>query len=96
MFILHDLLLPLQAQFSNTAQGQRRKVWFVYTLLAVIVPFTSSITSNLLRALQTLLGLELRSQRFYAFMASPTLPWKGLWHTLWGIIPSPSEEERIM
>ena len=39
MFILHDLLLPLQAQFSNTAQGQRRKAWFVYTLLAVIVPF---------------------------------------------------------
>ena len=52
MFILHDLLLPLQAQFSNTAQGQRRKVWFAYTLLAVIVPFTSSITSNLLRALK--------------------------------------------
>ncbi len=96
MFILHDLLLPLQAQFSNTAQGQRRKVWFAYTLLAVIVPFTSSITSNLLRALKTLFGLELRSQRFYAFMASPTLPWKGLWHTMWGMIPSPSEEERIM
>ena len=89
MFILHDLLLPLQAQFSNTAQGQRRKVWFVYTILAVIVPFTSSITSNLLRALQTLFGLKLKSQRFYAFMASPTLP-------MWGMIPSPAEEERIM
>ena len=96
MFILHDLLLPLQAQFSNTAQGQKRKVWFVYTLLAVVVPFTSSITSNLLRALQTLFGLKLKSQRFYAFMASPTLPWKGLWHTMWGMIPSPAEEDRIM
>jgi len=96
MFILHDLLLPLQAQFSNTAQGQRRKVWFVYTLLAVIVPFTSSITSNLLRALQTLFGLKLKNQRFYAFMASPILPWKGLWHAMWGMIPSPAEEERIM
>ena len=96
MFILRDLLLPLQAVFSNTAQGQKRKVWFVYTLLAVIVPFTSSITSNLLRALQTLFGLKLKSQRFYAFMASPTLPWKGLWHTMWGMIPSPAVKERIL
>ena len=65
MFILRDLLLPLQQKFSNTKQGQKRKVWFAYTLLAVVVPFTSSMTSNLLRALQTLLsscgGLSPRS-----------------------------------
>lgn len=96
MFILRDLLTPLQAEFSNTAQGKKRKVWFAYTLLAVVVPFTSSITSNLLRALQTLFGLELKSQRFYTFMASPTLPWKGLWKTMWGMIPSPSIADRIM
>jgi hypothetical protein len=96
MFILHDLLLPLQAEFSNTAQGQKRKVWFAYTLLAVVVPFTSSITSNLLRALQSLFGFKLQSQRFYAFMASPTLPWKGLWQAMWGMIPSPTVEGRIM
>ena len=57
MFILRDLLTPLQQQFSTTEQGQRRAVWFVYTLLAVVVPFTSSMTSNLLRALHTLFGL---------------------------------------
>ncbi|MEA3292350.1 MAG: transposase, partial [Pseudomonadota bacterium] len=74
MFILRDLLTPLQQQFSQTSQGQKRAVWFVYTLLAVVVPFTSSITSNLLRALRTLFGLKIRSQRFYTFMASPTLP----------------------
>lgn len=96
MFILHDLLTPLQAEFSNTAQGQKRKVWFAYTLLAVVIPFTSSITSNLLRALQTLFGLKLQSQRFYAFMASPTLPWKKLWEAMWGMIPSPAINERIM
>ena len=96
MFILRDLLTPLQAEFSNTTQGQKRKVWFVYTLLAVVVPFTSSITSNLLRALQTLFGIELQSQRFYTFMASSTLPWKGLWQTMWGLIPSPATEERII
>ena len=96
MFILRDLLLPLQAEFSYTAQGQKRKVWFAYTLLAIVVPFTSSITSNLLRALQTLFGLQLQSQRFYAFMASPALPWKRLWSAMWGMIPSPSIEGRIM
>nr|WP_320014017.1 transposase [uncultured Desulfobacter sp.] len=96
MFILRDLTEPLQAEFSNTAQGQKRKVWFAYTLLAVVVPFTSSITSNLLRALQTLFGLKLHSQRFYAFMASPTLPWKKLWQAMWGMIPSPGTDGRIM
>jgi hypothetical protein len=96
MFILRDLLTPLQEEFSNTAQGQKRKVWFAYTLLAVVVPFTSSITSNLLRALQTLFGMDIQSQRFYTFMASTTLPWRGLWQTMWGMIPSPATEERII
>jgi hypothetical protein len=78
MFILRDLLTPLQEEFSNTKQGQKRKIWFAYTLLAVVIPFTSSMgSSNLLRALQTLFGLDIQSQRFYTFMTS-TLPWKGL------------------
>jgi len=96
MFILRDLLTPLQQTFSDTAQGQKRKVWFVYTLLAVAVPFTSSITSNVLRTLRTLFGLELESQRFYAFMASSTLPWQRLWPVLWGLIPNPSTAGRVM
>lgn len=96
MFILRDLLTPLQEEFSNIKQGQKRKVWFAYTLLAVVVPFTSSITSNLLRALQTLFGLDVQSQRFYTFMASTTLPWNGLWQAMWGMIPSPATEERII
>ncbi len=96
MFILRDLLTPLQEEFSDTSQGQKRKIWFAYTLLAIVVPFTSSITSNLLRALQTLFGLNIQSQRFYTFMASTTLPWKGLWQTMWGMIPAPATEERII
>ena len=59
MFILRDLLSPLQEEFPQTRQGQKRKIWFAYTLLAVVVPFTSSITSNLLRSLQTLFGLDI-------------------------------------
>ncbi len=96
MFILRDLLIPLQEEFSATKQGQKRKVWFVYTLLAVVIPFTSSITSNLLRALRTLFGLDIQSQRFYAFMASTTLPWKRLWRAMWGMIPTPSTIGRIV
>jgi len=96
MFILRDLLIPLQEEFSDTKQGEKRKIWFAYTLLAIVVPFTSSITSNLLRSLQTLFGLEVQSQRFYTFMASSTLPWKKLWHVMWGLIPSPATEERII
>ena len=96
MFILSDLLKPLQEEFSKTRQGQKREVWFVYTLLAVVIPFTSSITSNLLRALQTLFGLDIQSQRFYTFMASPTLPWKKLWQAMWGMIPKPATVGRII
>lgn len=96
MFILRDLLTELQEQFPNTEQGQKRKIWFAYTLLAVIVPFTSSITSNLLRSLHTFFGLEIQGQRFYAFMASPTLPWTKLWRSAWSLIPNPETDGRIL
>ena len=96
MFILRELLAPLQEQFSTTKQGQKRKVWFVYTLLAIITPFTSSMTSNLLRALNTLFGMDLKSQRYYTFMATSTLPWRTLWETIWGLISSPATCGRIM
>jgi hypothetical protein len=96
MFILRDLIPQLQAEFSDSPLGRKRSIWFAYTLLAVVVPFTSSITSNLLRALRTLFGLELESQRFYAFMASPTLPWKRLWHRMWALIAQPTTQGRLL
>jgi len=40
MNIIKQLLTPLQASFSNTPQGQKRKRWFIYTLMACIIPFT--------------------------------------------------------
>jgi len=96
MFILRDLLHPLQAHFSDTDLGQERSSLFAYTLLAVIVPFTSSITSNLLRSLVTLFGIGIKKKRFYTFMASSTLPWQKLWHTVWSLIPSPETEGRLL
>lgn len=96
MFILRDLLHPLQAHFSETDLGRERASLFVYTLLAVIVPFTSSMSSNLWRALATLFGIEIKQKRFYTFMASSTLPWQKLWSTLWNLIPSPTTDGRLL
>jgi len=96
MFILRDILLPLQSHFSKTDLGQERASLFVYTLLAIIVPFTSSMTSNCWRGLEVLFGISIKKKRFYTFMASSALPWAGLWETVWGLIPSPQTEERIL
>src|SRR5918999_458226 len=96
MFILRDLLRALQAPFAGSKLGRERSLWFMFTLLAVIVPFTSSMSSNLLRSLQTLFGLDLGRRRFYTFMASPKIPWKGLWQVLWRLIPEPTVAGRLL
>ena len=96
MFILRDLLRSLQTAFSNTDLGRERAHLFVFTLLAMIVPFTSLMTSNLLRSLQTLFGLDITRQRFYTFMASPCLPWLSLWHIIWSLIPDPLTDGRLL
>jgi hypothetical protein len=74
MFILRDILGPLQNEYSPTPLGRGRSRWFVYTLLAFIVPFASSISSNILRCLNTLFGLHVNQRRFYTFMGSNKLP----------------------
>ena len=96
MFILRDLIPPLQTHFSKTDLGRERASLFVYTLLSVIVPFSSSMTSNLFRSLEVLFGIEIKKKRFYTFMASSTLPWQNLWQTVWGLIPSPETNGRIL
>lgn len=96
MFILRDLLHPLQTQFSDSELGRERGYWFVFTLLAVIVPFTSSMTSNLLRSLQTLFGLNPGQRRFYTFMASSKIPWQRLWREIWRLIPEPLVDGRLV
>ena len=96
MFILRDLLQPLQAHFSNTDLGRERAALFAYALLAIIIPFTSPMTSHCLRCLESLFGFEIPKKRFYTFMGSSTLPWTGLWKTVWGLIPSPQTDGRIL
>ena len=96
MTMLRDLLTPFQSDFSDTRLGRERAHWFIFTLLAIIIPFTSSMSSNLLRSLQTLFGLNVNARRFYFFMASTHLAWDRLWPIAWNLIPSPLVDGRLM
>ena len=96
MFILRNILTPLQHEFGDSRIGLERGTWFIYTLLAIITHFTSSRTSNLIRCLQTLFGFSLCSDRFYTFMASPKIPWDRLWTVLWSLIPQPTVDGRLL
>ena len=96
MFILNDILSPLQNAFSSANLGRDRGHWFAYTILAFIIPFTTSISSNVFRCINTLFGLNVNRRRFYTFMASNKLPWDKLWHTLWNMIPNPLSDGRLL
>jgi hypothetical protein len=93
MFILRSLLEPLQTKFKDIGE---RGTWFIYTLLSIILPFTASRASNVLRSLTTLFGFDISSRRFYIFMASRKLPWEALWPVVWRLIHSPATEGRIL
>ena len=96
MHILHPLLKELKEEFSNSRKSEERGPLFAYTLLAIILPFTSSKTSNLLRALEVLFGFSIRKKKYYRFMASPKIPWNRLWVRLWKLIPEPETNGRLL
>ncbi|MDM8538913.1 transposase, partial [Desulfobacterales bacterium HSG17] len=97
MDTLHNLLDKLKKEFPTTKKGDERSKWFGYTLLAIIIPFTSAKTSNLLRCLKVLFGFSfLESKRYYRFMASPKIPWDRLWPCLWKAIPKPLSDGRLI
>ena len=97
MFILYQLLRKFKDDFSHSKKGEERGVWFIYTLLSVIIPFTSSKTSNLLRCLHTVFGLtHITKRRFYTFMASSKIPWERLWGSVRKAIPTPLTDGRLL
>ena len=97
MLILHDILGKLKDQFAGSRKADERGIWFVYTIVAIIIPFTSSKTSNILRCLNALFGFTgIAKKRFYTFMASPKIPWNRLWPTLWKMIPEPATDGRLL
>jgi len=96
MFILRNILMPFHQAFPKNKQGRTRNHRFSHVILACIVPFTSSKSSNLLRALQHLLGLDITQKSFYDFMGSNKLPWSQLWKRLWSMIPKPETDGRLL
>ena len=97
MLILHSLLNELKGEFSPSGKGKERGTWFLHTLLAIILPFTSSRTSNLLRAFRVLFGFaDIDKKRYYTFMASPKIPWDRPWPRLWQMIPEPETNGRMI
>ena len=97
MHILHSLFGELKEEFSKSQKGDERGPWFVYTLLAIILPFTSSRTSNLLRALKVIFGFtDIPKKRYYTFMASSKIPWDRLWPKVWRMIPEPETNGRLL
>jgi hypothetical protein len=97
MIILHDILGKLKDEFAHSRKGEERGVWFIYTIVAIIIPFTSSKTSNLLRCLTSLFGFAgIAKKRYYTFMASPKIPWQRLWQCLWTMIPAPLTNDRLL
>ena len=97
MLILHDILGKLKNEFAHSRKGDERGTWFVYSLVAIIIPSTSSRPSNLLRCLRGLFGFTgIGKKRYYTFMASPKIPWNRLWRCLWKMIPTPLTDERLL
>ena len=96
MPILPALATQLQCLFPATDKGQERWRWFMLTLQAILVPITASRTSNLLRAITTLFGVQIGQSPYYAFMASVKLRWTGVWEVLWRAIPDPLTAGRLL
>jgi hypothetical protein len=93
---LQDILRSVHASFPGNSNGRRRAAWFVFTILAIAMPFASSRTSDILRCLQHLFGICVTQRRFYRFLGSPKLPWTELWKTAWRLIPSPRTGKRLI
>lgn len=97
MATLHQLLSRFKDDFDHSKKGGERSQWFIYTILAVIFPFASSKTSNILRCLHTVFGFTfITKRRFYTFMASSRIPWGRLWKTTRKAIPLPYVQGRLL
>jgi hypothetical protein len=96
MPILPALAIQFQCLFPATESGEERWRWFMLTVQAILVPITASRTSNLLRAIATLFGVQIAPSRYYTFMASVKRRWGSVWEVLWRAIPNPLTEGRLL
>jgi hypothetical protein len=96
MPILPALATRFQSLFAATDSGQERWRWFRPTRQAILVPIAAARTSNLLRAIATLFGVQIEQSRYYTFMASVKLRWERVWAVLWRAIPDPLTDGRLL
>ena len=97
MNVMSSLLKEFYNLFDDSQKSSERVTWFIYTLIAIIIPFTSSKTSNLLRCLKSIFGFNsITRRRYYTFMASPKIPWANLWKSVWRLIPDPHTDNFIL
>lgn len=97
MKTIHQLFERFKDDFAHSRKGEERGQWFIYTILAIILPFASSKTSNLLRCFKIIFGFNyITKRRFYTFMASSKLPWARLWKTTREAIPAAFTQECLL
>lgn len=83
--------------FAHSKKGHERSQWFIYTIVSIIIPFTTAKSSSLLRCLQFIFGFTyITNRRFYTFMASTKIPWDKLWRSLIRAIPNPDTDGRLI
>lgn len=91
------LLSRFKDDFAHSKKGHERSQWFIYTIMSIIIPFTTAKSSSLLRCLQFIFGFTyINRRRFYIFMASPKIPWDKLWRSLIRAIPNPDTDGRLI
>jgi hypothetical protein len=39
MFILHSLLKDFKKDFAHSREGNERSTWFIYSVIAIIIPY---------------------------------------------------------
>jgi hypothetical protein len=96
MTIIRDILTQMQTVFSDTILGRRRAYLFVFAIFAIINPFGSARSSNLLVILKRLFGVDTKKREFYTFMASGKIAWQRMWEILIRCIPSPLTDGRLL
>jgi len=97
MLLLHNIPGKLKNEFAHSRKGRERGARFVYSPVAIIIPFTSSKTSNLLRCLRGFFGFtRIAKKRYYTFAASPKIQRHRLWRCVWKMIPAPLTDDRLL
>ena len=71
MFILRNILTPLQSKYSATSLGRQRSQWFIYALLAFIVPFYGVKQASMVQPVASIMEYDSNSGNGWPFVGRP-------------------------